>query len=124
MSTKDSVEIRTLLVRGIFGVSEEERTEPIPVYVSVETFLDLRRAGASDSISDTLDYAKLCREIQNLASAKEHLLLESFAEEVAAHVLQDDRVAEVRVRVEKRGIIPEVLDGVGVTIRRTREQRV
>ena len=124
MSTKDSVEIRTLLVRGIFGVSEEERTEPIPVYVSVEAFLDLRRAGASDSISHTLDYAKLCREIQNLASAKEHLLLESFAEEVAAHVLQDDRVAEVRVRVEKRGIIPEVLDGVGVTIRRTREQRV
>lgn len=120
MAANDSVEIRTLLVRGIFGVSEEERTETIPVYVSVKAFLDLRRAGASDSIEDTLDYAKLCREIQGIASAKAHFLLESFAEEIASHILRDDRVTEVSVRVEKRGIIPEVLDGVGVSIHRVR----
>ncbi len=120
MAANDSVEIRTLLVRGIFGVSEEERTETIPVYVSVKAFLDLCRAGASDSIEDTLDYAKLCREIQGIATAKAHFLLESFAEEIASHILRDDRVTEVSVRVEKRGIIPEVLDGVGVSIHRVR----
>ena len=51
----DIVFIRGLRVRGLIGVYEHERDAPRELRLDVDLQLDLRAAGRSDRLDDTLD---------------------------------------------------------------------
>ena len=48
--------IEELLVRCVLGIDDEERREMWSVLVTVALHADLRRAGESDRLEDTVDY--------------------------------------------------------------------
>ena len=115
----DRIFIRNLAIQGILGVLPEERTTPQTITVDLALETDIRPAAASRSLADTVDYAALAGEIKALVLTAEHLLVESLAEDIAALVLEDDRVTGVTVTVGK----PEALDDadlVGATVYRCR----
>lgn len=118
---KDRIELRGLAVLALCGVLPEERVRRQPFTVDLEVVTDLRAAGASDDLVDTIDYGALCADIDALAQHEQYALLERFAQRIAEVVLADPRVDAVTVSVRKmRPPVPQQLDTSGVRIHRER----
>ncbi len=118
---KDRIELRGLAVLALCGVLPEERVRRQPFTVDLEVVTDLRAAGASDDLVDTIDYGALCADIDALAQQEQYALLERFAQRIAEVVLTDPRVDAVTVSVRKmRPPVPQQLDTSGVRIHRER----
>ena len=59
----------------------------------------------SDQIEDALDYRALKKRVLIEAEASHFHLIEALAERIAAICLEDERVEEVELRVEKPGAL-------------------
>ena len=115
----DRIVISDLLVRCIIGVRDEERKDKQDVLINLELGVDLRKAGSSDRLEDSLDYRSLNKEIVKMAEASQFNLVEALAEAVAGICLQHPSVVDARVRVEKPGAL-RFARTVGVEITRVR----
>ena len=65
---------------------------------------DLRRAGATDDLADTVNYSTLYGAVRDVMKGPPVNLLETLAERVAQRVLRDFPVLAVCVRVGKPGV--------------------
>ncbi len=72
--TGDRIHIRRLHARCIIGIVPEERTEKQDVYLDITMHADLRTAGASDAIEDTIDYKSVKKRILAMVEASEALI--------------------------------------------------
>ena len=97
----DKIFIKDLLARCDLGVCDEERRERQDVLINVVLSVDLAPAGASDELSDSVDYRALKKRVLVAAETSSFRLAEALAEHLAAICLEDERVAEVQVSVEK-----------------------
>jgi FolB domain-containing protein len=118
--TEDRIDIRDLLVRGILGINDWEREQPQDILVNLTLFADLRRAGFSDDIADSVNYRTVTKGIISLVGSSTRYTVEALATDIAHLCLQEQGVARVRVRVEKPGAL-RFARSVGVEIERTRE---
>jgi FolB domain-containing protein len=118
--TRDSIVVRDLRVACIIGTSEAERARRQEVLVSFTLWLDLRPAGSSDRLEDTVDYGELSGRVTALLEASSFHLLEALAEEVAAACLRDPRVGRVEVEAHKPRAVP-LAASAGVRILRERK---
>jgi FolB domain-containing protein len=101
----DRIRIEDLTCRCVIGVEDWERRERQEVLVSIALSADLAPAGRSDRIEDAPDYRALKKRVLVDAEASSFFLIEALAERVAAICLEDGRVREVEVRVEKPGAL-------------------
>jgi len=102
----DKIILRNLEIQGIIGVYAWERTTLQTICISLELTVDLRAAGASDDINQSVDYAALADQVRRHASTAARLTIEALAEDISHICLQDPRVASALVRVEKPGAVP------------------
>ena len=101
----DRIVVPELRLQARVGVGEEERARPQRVVLRVELRLDLGPAGASDALSDTVDYEAVCELAERIVRSRPFELIEAMAEEVAAALLDELDVREARVRVRKPGAL-------------------
>lgn len=93
-----------------------------PLEIDVELELDLRPAGAGDSLGAAVDYTELYRKVTEAVTARRFTLMEAVAEEVARAVLTFPPVLSATVRVRKpRAFLPGPAGKVEVEITRGRE---
>ncbi|MDD2460549.1 MAG: dihydroneopterin aldolase [Kiritimatiellia bacterium] len=119
MHDTDRLELLGLEVACVIGDLPEERGREQRLLVDVTLACDLSAAGASDALSDTVDYAALAETIRaSLRTARCHMI-ERAAECVARVCLGNTRVRSARVRVEKQGAVPG-LRAAAVTVTRER----
>jgi dihydroneopterin aldolase len=97
----DSIIVRDLRVKAHVGVTEQERSDAQLLVISVELYTDLRRAGMSDDLNDTVDYGRVTAEIEELVTATETALLESLAEKIAGHIAAMPGTNGVSVEIAK-----------------------
>ncbi len=97
----DKIMICDLLLRAIIGVNPDERERPQNVIINVTLETDARAAGASDNLADAINYASLARRIGEMVESSEYHLIERLAEEIARICLEDARVSQAVVRVDK-----------------------
>jgi 7,8-dihydroneopterin aldolase/epimerase/oxygenase len=118
----DHIELRSLRLAALVGVLPHERAQPQPVEVDLDAYCDLRVAGGSDRLDDTVDYGELCRRIEAVVTAGHVALLETLAERIAASVLDaDPRIDSTEVAVRKLSPpVPQQLATSGVRITRSR----
>lgn len=117
----DRIFVRDLKVEAKVGVTAEERAAPQTLTINIEIATDLRGAGSSDDISETIDYGEVAMAAAELARSSEVRLLETLAERIAAQISATERVQMVTVEIAKDvPPIPERLRDVGVRIERTR----
>jgi len=116
----DRILIKELFLRCHVGVSEEERREKQDVTISIALAADLRRAGASDSFADAVDYRALKKKVIAMVEDSAFHLVEALAEAVASICLEAPQVLEVTVTVEKPTAL-RFARSVGVEITRRRE---
>lgn len=115
----DRVLITGLRESGVHGVLPQERTQAQPFEVDVELCVDVRAAGASDALDDTVDYALVAGAVSRVVREESHQLLERLATRIAEECRADDRVSAVVVTVRKLEPPMELtLDHVAVRIER------
>jgi FolB domain-containing protein len=117
---QDRIEIKDLLLRGIVGVNDWERGQPQDILINITLFTDLRRAGASDDIEDTVNYRSLTKEVIQLVESSRRFTVEALAADVARACLEQPGAERVRVRLEKPGAL-RFARSVGVEIERRAE---
>ncbi len=115
----DKVIIKDLLVRGIIGVNDWERDNPQDILINVEIATDLKKAGASDDIADSVNYRTVAKKIIAHAETANRLTVEALAADIAEICLSERGTVSARVRVEKPGAL-RFAKSVGVEIERSR----
>ena len=116
----DRIIIKDLLLRGIVGINEDERTNRQDILVNVTMWADTAAAAASDDIGDAVNYRTVTKAIISHVEGGQPMLVERLVQEIADICFEaDERVAEVEVTVEKPGAL-RFARSVGITIRRSR----
>lgn len=113
----DIVYIRDLRIETVIGIYDWEREIRQTVSLDLEMGTDIRRAGQSDSIEDTLDYKSVAKRLIQFVGESEFQLVETLAERVADIVLNEYDVPWMKLRLSKPGAVTGSQD-VGVIIER------
>ena len=115
----DKIHIRDLLLRCIIGVYPEERRNPQDVILNITLDADLRKAGRSDDLGDTVDYKAIKQAVVGHVTQSSCLLVERLAQEVADLCLGFAGVEKVTVSIDKPGAL-RFARSVAVEIERSR----
>jgi dihydroneopterin aldolase len=113
----DTIFIKDLRVDTIIGVNEWERKTRQTVSIDLELACDCRKAAASDSIEDTLNYKLVSKRVAAFVEQSEFQLVETLAERIGGLLKEEFGCEWLRVRVNKRGALRAAVD-VGVVIER------
>jgi dihydroneopterin aldolase len=118
----DAIVLRGMAFEGRHGATDEERELTQTIELDVELRLDLRAAGQSDDLGQTIDYAAVFEVCRAQVEEHSYRLLEALAEGLAAEILDRFTLARaVVVEARKPGVpIDGVIDHAGVRIERSR----
>jgi dihydroneopterin aldolase len=121
----DRIILEGMQFYGFHGANPEERALGQSYMVDLVVELDLRKAGASDSLEDTVSYPQLYRTVQHVLEGESKNLLEATAQAIANKVLADFPVQAVHVSLKKPRppIRGSVIDNAAVEIYRVREDK-
>lgn len=118
----DKIILTGLEVNGRHGCSEEERKHSQPFVVDAELYLDLSRAGKSDDLGDTIDYAAVISDIKKIIGGTSRNLIETVAQEIVDLLLRRYLLLD-GVKIVLRKVAPPVKEkfaGAAVEIVRRR----
>ena len=104
-TTTDKLVIRDLAARCIVGIYPEERRQQQDVLLTIELYADLRAAGQSDRLEDSVDYKAVKQRVLALVEKSQFRLLEALAAAVAEACLESARVQRVTVTLQKPGAL-------------------
>ena len=83
----DKIMARGLTFTACHGVLAAEKVVPQTFKVDLDLFLDLRAAGLSDDLKDTVSYAEVYEQVRKIVENESYNLLEALAENIAASLL-------------------------------------
>lgn len=97
----DLVFVRDLFVKALTGVDAWHRPEPQPVNISIFLRTSVAKAGSTDHLTYSLNYAVITRKVTKMVETTRFKSLEDIAEKVAKVVLSDSiggQWAKIKVR--------------------------
>jgi len=113
--------VRDLVLPCRIGVFSHEKLGTQRVRINLE-LLCAEHPAINDEHVNVVCYDQIITEIKQLIAGEHINLVETLAERIAALCLQDYRVQQAKVRVEKLDVFPEA-EAVGVEIERQRHLR-
>ncbi|TBU92011.1 dihydroneopterin aldolase [Stutzerimonas kirkiae] len=113
----DTVFIEGLEVDTLIGAYDWERGIRQCLHLDLALGWDIRPAAQDDELDKALDYARVIARIDGFAQASRFELVETFAERLAACLMEEFGIPWMRLRVIKPGVNPRVR-GLGVEIER------
>ncbi|KMT04974.1 hypothetical protein BVRB_7g171370 [Beta vulgaris subsp. vulgaris] len=118
----DKLILRGLKFHGYHGVKPEERTLGQKFVIDVDAWMDLRKPGISDQLSDTISYTEIYRIVKGVVEGTPQNLLESVAHQIASITFSKfPQISAVRVKVGKPHVaVQGQLDYLGVEIFRSK----
>lgn len=105
--------LRALQVDANIGYYAHEKGQTQPLSIDVELWVEAADFH-DDVLAQTIDYDSVAAAARELAGGAHIELIETFAERLAARVLRDERVAAVKVRVEKPRAVERAMAGVEI----------
>ncbi len=103
----DSIQIQELELAALIGVPDEERAEQQRLTLSITIWPVSGFRELQDELTRTVNYAAVCREVKNLVEGRTDRLIETLAEEIAAHLLEVFPIRRLRLELRKF-ILPDV----------------
>ena len=98
----DIIHINDLEIFARHGVFPEENVLGQKFMVSAEMYTCVRGAGRSDDLELSIDYGKICHEIQDFLQKNTFRLLETAAERLAEKLLTETEHLEgIRIEIKK-----------------------
>jgi FolB domain-containing protein len=116
----DKVYVKNLVARGIIGINDWERVKPQEILINITLYGDLKKAGDTDDIEDSINYRTVAKQAQSLAENCQRQTVEALASDIANYCLEVKGVNKVKVRVEKPGAV-RFAESVGVEIERSNQ---
>lgn len=118
----DKVKLNRIELSGKIGVLEQEKAQKQRFWVSIEIGVDLKAAGLSDQLRDTIDYGAVYQLSESLMEESDFDLVESYAETLGQRLFQQFGNAEwVNIEILKPDApIEGKFESVGIEITRTR----
>ncbi|XP_020571244.1 dihydroneopterin aldolase 2-like [Phalaenopsis equestris] len=119
---QDKLILRGLQFYGFHGVHPEEKEQGQKFLVDIDAWLDLRIAGETDDIINTVSYTDIYRIAKEIMEGPSQNLLESVAHLMAnTTLLKYPQIHAVRVKVGKPDLLLHgPIDYLGVEILRSR----
>ena len=106
--TSDLIHLHDLRLECHIGVSPRERRRKQIITTDIAIKCDLRLAGKSDRLGDTVDYSVIAGKIVTVTAKEKFCLLEALAGRVADICLADSKVKAVMIKVAKKGVLSNV----------------
>ena len=116
----DKVFIEDLLVRGIIGVTDRERSQPQDIVVNITLFTDISEGGRTDDIEKCVNYRTVAKAVITCIESVSRYTVEALATDLAQICFEMPGVFEATVRVEKPGAV-RFSKSAGVEIHRIKE---
>lgn len=101
----DRIIISDLLADCIVGVNEDERVKKQDVVINITLMVDLKEPGRTDRLEDSVDYKVLKKKVLGMVEGSSFFLIEALAESIAGICLENPKVAQAVVRVDKPGAL-------------------
>ena len=98
----DKVLIKDLVARGIIGLNDWEREKPQEILINIVLFVDLRKAGESDQIEDSVNYRTIAKEALAYAESAKRYTVEALAADIMkiAMIQVAEALAELRLQAK------------------------
>ncbi len=113
----DVIRLVNLVFYSYHGVEKSEKEKGQRFEIDIELFTDLRKAGKTDRLEDTVDYSRVYQVVEEVVIEGEYSLIEGIAEVIAQTLLSHFNIEEVIVRVRKPHVaVHGILDCVEVEI--------
>lgn len=118
----DKIVLRGMQFHAYHGVMPEETVTGNRFVVHIQLTLDLRKAGLSDDVTQTVNYASVYDVVRTIVEGPRKNLIEAVAEAIASELLDSfSKIQALVVEVEKpHAPISGVFDNVSVKINRFR----
>jgi dihydroneopterin aldolase / 2-amino-4-hydroxy-6-hydroxymethyldihydropteridine diphosphokinase len=118
----DVIRLTGVRAFGHHGVLDHEKRDGQDFVVDVTLTLDLRPAGTSDDLAQTVNYAEVAADVVGVVTGPPRDLIETVAEEIAARALARPLVEAVEVTVHKpQAPVGVPFGDVEVVVRRERD---
>ena len=117
----DKIHIRDLLLRCVIGVYDWERENKQDILINITLYADLRNAGQTDDIVDTVDYKVIKEKVVQMVESSSFNLIEGLAERVTEICLENPKVKKASVLIDKTGAL-RFARSVAVEIMREQDQ--
>ncbi|MGH8109379.1 MAG: dihydroneopterin aldolase [Arenimonas sp.] len=114
----DKVFIEALEIECVIGIYDWERKIKQPIVLDIEMVHDNRIPAASDNIEDTLDYKAVSKRLIQFVSESDFGLVEKLAEQCCKIILEEFKVAHVKLKLSKIGAVRGA-KAVGVMLERS-----
>ena len=86
------------------GVTDEERSRPQRLLLTIDIKYDFSSAAVSGRIGRSIDYSEVTRQLFKLGESRSWRLIESIATDIANKILSEFRPESVTVEVKKFSI--------------------
>ncbi len=111
-----------LIIEGIrfqarCGVTLDERQRPQPLLADLELTCSVEDAIHSDSLAETVDYARVVQRAIDVGTADEHALIERLADRIARVIMLEFPIPRLTIWLRKAAPpLPDVSGSVGVRL--------
>ena len=112
----DEIHVRELELSAHIGVPDEERATLQRLTVSLVMWPSGGFRGMADDLSNTVNYAAVCREVKELVAQRKDKLIETLAEAIASRLLAAFPLVRVKIELRKF-ILPDVKHVAVVLVR-------
>ncbi|MCI2804277.1 dihydroneopterin aldolase [Staphylococcus pettenkoferi] len=115
---QDTIFLKGLEFYAYHGALDAENEIGQPFLVDVRLKVDLKAAGESDSVEDTVNYAEVYEDVKAIMEGPPVNLIEHLAERIAKRINSHyNRVMETTISITKPNPpIPGHYQGVGIEI--------
>ncbi len=107
--------IKNLHVVAALGAFDWEKASSRIIILNLEILFDAGKAVTSDSIRDTLDYSAVERKILEFITPRQFNLVEKLAHDLGTHLMNDNRIHELNLEVEKPGALRQA-ESVSISV--------
>ncbi|SHK07180.1 dihydroneopterin aldolase [Tepidibacter formicigenes] len=120
----DKIILNNLGFYGYHGVFKEENVLGQKFFIDIELYLDLKKAGQTDDVNESVSYAQVYDLVKNICENEKYNLLEALCENISKQIFNEfNLVKEIMVRVKKpEAPVNGMFDYFGVEIRRKRDE--
>ncbi len=118
----DKIIFSDIVMFGYHGNFSQEKDLGQRFFIDAELTLDLQKAGQSDKIADTINYADVYEVIRLVVEEEKHNLIESVGEKIVDDIFQEfPQVSHIEIQVKKPSApIKGIFNHVAIKLSRTR----
>jgi dihydroneopterin aldolase/2-amino-4-hydroxy-6-hydroxymethyldihydropteridine diphosphokinase len=119
MNVPDRIRLTGLSIPCIIGLYDWERKRKQKVVLDLSFPCDAKKTAHSDKVEDAVDYKKIAKAAQAFVGKSSYQLIETLAEDLAAHLLGLG-LEEITLQVSKPGAIRHA-QNVSITLTRRKK---